>query len=45
MRKLEGKMLTVRYQQRSDDNIPIFPVGIGIREGTIDKDGNFKPDL
>ena len=27
-----GKKLTVRYQERSDDNIPIFPVGIAIRD-------------
>ena len=29
---LTGKQLTVRYQARSDDNIPIFPVGIAIRD-------------
>lgn len=45
LRNLLGKQLTVRYQTRSDDNIPIFPVGISIREGVIDKDGSFKPDL
>lgn len=27
-----GKMLTVRYQQKSEDGIPIFPVGLGIRD-------------
>jgi len=27
-----GKMLTVRYQNLSDDGIPIFPVGLGIRD-------------
>ncbi len=27
-----GKELTVRYQERSEDNIPIFPVGIAIRD-------------
>jgi len=27
-----GKMLTVRFQQRSDKGVPIFPVGIGIRD-------------
>lgn len=27
-----GKQLTVRYQNRSDDNIPIFPVGLAIRD-------------
>lgn len=26
-----GKLLTVRYQERSDDNVPIFPVGVAIR--------------
>jgi ATP-dependent DNA ligase len=26
-----GQKLTVRFQERSDDNIPIFPVGIGLR--------------
>jgi DNA ligase-1 len=28
---LIGKWLTVRYQERSSDNIPIFPVGVDIR--------------
>jgi len=27
-----GKMLTVRYQERSVDGVPIFPVGIGVRD-------------
>lgn len=27
-----GKMLTVRYQNLSDDGIPVFPVGIAIRD-------------
>ena len=26
-----GQLLTVKYQDRSDDNIPIFPVGISFR--------------
>lgn len=26
-----GKLLTVRFQERSDDHIPIFPVGVGFR--------------
>ncbi len=26
-----GQPLTVRYQERSDDNIPIFPVGVAFR--------------
>ncbi len=30
--KFFGKQITVRYQNRSDDNIPIFPVGINIRD-------------
>jgi DNA ligase-1 len=29
---LVGKYLTVRYQELSKDNIPIFPVGVSIRE-------------
>ncbi len=29
---LIGKPLTVRYQNRSKDNIPIFPVGVAIRD-------------
>jgi DNA ligase-1 len=31
-RKLVGKWLTVRYQELSKDGIPIFPVGVAIRE-------------
>lgn len=27
----KGKLLTVRYQKLSDDGIPIFPVGVGVR--------------
>jgi len=27
-----GKMLTVKFQELSDDGIPIFPVGVGIRD-------------
>lgn len=26
-----GKMLTVKFQERSDDNMPIFPVGVSFR--------------
>jgi len=40
-----GKRLTVRYQNRSDTGVPIFPVGICIRQGTHNKDGSFKPDF
>jgi hypothetical protein len=29
--KYYGKLLTVRYQELSDDGIPRFPVGIGFR--------------
>ncbi len=29
---IKGKDLTVRYQERSEDNVPIFPVGIVIRD-------------
>jgi len=29
---IKGKQLTVRYQERSEDGIPIFPVGIAIRD-------------
>lgn len=32
LKKFVGKKLTVRYQNRSDDNIPIFPVGVQIRD-------------
>ena len=27
-----GAMLTVRYQNLSDDGIPVFPVGIAVRD-------------
>ena len=27
-----GKMLTVRYQELTDDGVPRFPVGVGIRD-------------
>lgn len=27
-----GKLLTVRYQKLSDDGVPIFPVGVSVRE-------------
>jgi len=30
--KYIGKMLTVRFQELSNDNIPIFPVGVSIRD-------------
>lgn len=31
-KKLIGKMLTVRFQKLSDDGIPIFPVGVIVRD-------------
>jgi DNA ligase-1 len=31
-KNLVGKWLTVRYQELSKDGIPIFPVGVGIRD-------------
>lgn len=30
--ELLGKQLTVRFQERSEDGVPIFPVGIAIRD-------------
>lgn len=30
--KYIGKMLTVRYQELSEDGVPIFPVGVAIRD-------------
>jgi ATP-dependent DNA ligase len=27
-----GKMLSVRYQELTDDNVPRFPVGVGVRD-------------
>ena len=30
--KYIGKQLTVRYFGKSEDNVPIFPVGVCIRE-------------
>ena len=31
-KKYIGKMLTVRYQEMTDSNVPRFPVGIAIRD-------------
>ena len=31
-KKYIGKMLTVKYQEMTNDNIPRFPVGVGIRD-------------
>lgn len=44
-KRFVGEKLTVRYQNLSDDGIPIFPVGISMRGGTTNQDGNFEPDL
>lgn len=30
--EIKGKPLTVRFQERSEENVPIFPVGIAIRD-------------
>ena len=32
LNKITGKNLTVRFFEYSEDGIPIFPVGIGIRD-------------
>lgn len=32
IKNLVGKMLTIRYQEKSEDGIPIFPVGIEVRD-------------
>jgi DNA ligase-1 len=32
IKKLTGEKLTVRYQNLSEDGIPIFPVGICVRD-------------
>ena len=37
--------LTVDYQVLSSYQVPLFPVGIIIREGTIDREGNFIPTI
>lgn len=36
-------MLTVRYFELTDDEIPRFPVGLFFREGTRNKNGEFEP--
>ncbi len=30
-----GRWVTVKYQTESDDGIPIFPVGIIVRDGSV----------
>ena len=37
-----NKWLTVQYQTLSKYNVPLFPVGLAIREG-IEEDGKFRP--
>jgi len=32
LHRLIGKLLTVRYQELSEDGIPIFPVGVAVRD-------------
>lgn len=39
-----SKMLTVKFQAWSDDRIPIFPVGLSIRDGE-NNNGIFIPDM
>ncbi len=42
--KYVGKFLTVKFQNYSDTGIPVFPVGIAIRDGAF-VDGQFQPDI
>jgi DNA ligase-1 len=39
-----GQYLTVRYQKLSDSGVPIFPVGITVRSGSV-HNGVFVPDM
>jgi len=39
-----GKWLKVKYQEESENGIPIFPVGLEIREG-LEDNGIFIPDM
>lgn len=39
-----GRFLTVRYQGYTDEGSLVFPVGVGFRDGSIDKEGKFTPD-
>ena len=39
-----NKMLTVKFQNYSDTGVPIFPVGVAIRDGAF-VDGQFQPDM
>jgi len=40
-----SKYLTVKYQNLSDEGVPIFPVGLEIRSGYMGQDGTFVPDM
>jgi len=42
---LIGKYLTVNYQALSKYNVPLFPVGVDIREGYINEDNEFVPEI
>lgn len=39
-----GRFLTVRYQGYTDEGSLVFPVGVGFRDGAVDKAGKFTPD-
>ena len=39
-----GRFLTVRYQGYTDEGSLVFPVGVGFRDGSVDKVGKFIPD-
>lgn len=38
-----GKWMTVEYEMLSKDGIPLKPVGIGLREGYVNDEGDFTP--
>lgn len=38
-----GKFISVKFQNYSKEGIPIFPVGMSIREGSVDMNGKFIP--
>lgn len=40
-----GKFLSVKFQNYSKEGVPIFPVGITVREGYAKLDGTFIPDF
>ena len=39
-----NKWLTVQYQTLSKYNVPLFPVGISVREG-VEENGRFIPNI